>query len=98
MRIAEYKQIDTKTIEETITTVALDENGIPTGEEHEQIVTKEVPVMGMVYRDMTEEEVRAYEEEQANIPPIEPTQEDRIEAQVLYTALLTDTLLEEGEF
>lgn len=25
----------------------------------------------------------------------EPTQEDRIEAQVLYTALMTDTLLEE---
>ena len=27
--------------------------------------------------------------------PQEPTQEDRIEAQVLYTALMTDTLLEE---
>lgn len=26
--------------------------------------------------------------------PQEPTQEDRIEAQVLYTALMTDTLLE----
>lgn len=52
----------------------------------------------LIYRDMTEEEVRAYENGQANIPPIEPTQEDRIEAQVMFTALMTDTLLEEGDF
>ena len=41
---------------------------------------------------MTEEEVAEYQ----SIPniPQEPTQEDRIEAQVLYTALMTDTLLE----
>ena len=30
-----------------------------------------------------------------NVPPTLPTQEERIEAQVLYTALMTDTLLEE---
>ena len=46
----------------------------------------------VIYRDMTEEEVAEYQ----SIPniPQEPTQEDRIEAQVLYTALMTDTLLE----
>ena len=46
----------------------------------------------VTYRDMTEEEVAEYQ----SIPniPQEPTQEDRIEAQVLYTALMTDTLLE----
>ncbi len=46
-----------------------------------------------IYRDMTEEEVSEYQ----SMPdiPQEPTQEDRIEAQVLYTALMTDTLLEE---
>ena len=36
-------------------------------------------------------------EENIKIPEIlqEPTQEERLEAQVLYTALMTDTLLEE---
>ena len=44
-------------------------------------------------RDMTPEEEAEY---MKSIPetPQEPTQEDRIEAQVLYTALMTDTLLE----
>lgn len=46
-----------------------------------------------IYRDMTEEEVAEYMKLISNIPK-EPTQEDRIEAQVLYTALMTDTLLE----
>lgn len=47
--------------------------------------------------DMTDDEINEFrylELEQENIPQ-EPTQEDRIEAQVLYTALMTDTLLEE---
>lgn len=45
-------------------------------------------------RDMTPEEEAEY---MKSIPETsqEPTQEDRIEAQVLYTALMTDTLLEE---
>lgn len=97
MRIAEYKQIDTEVIENTILVDDTNEDGEVIGQ-HEEVVTKEVPVMGMVYRDMTEEEVAEYEKSLADIPPIEPTQEDRIEAQVLYTALMTDTLLEEGDF
>lgn len=48
MRIAEYKQIDTQIIRESI----LDDNGMETGEFTEKVV----PVMGMVYRDMTSEE------------------------------------------
>lgn len=46
-----------------------------------------------ITRDMTSEEAE-YMKSISNIPK-EPTQEDRIEAQVLYTALMTDTLLEE---
>lgn len=42
---------------------------------------------------MTAEEIAEYNNSIINIPQ-EPTQEDRIEAQVLYTALMTDTLLE----
>lgn len=96
MRIAEYKQIDTKTIKETITTYDTDENGEIIGQ-HEETVTKEIPIMGMVYRDMTAKEIAEIEKEKAEMPPIEPTFEDRIEAQVMFTALMTDTLLEEGE-
>lgn len=44
-------------------------------------------------RNMTEEEIRSMEQEENEMD--EPTQEDRIEAQVMYTALMTDTLLEE---
>ena len=31
------------------------------------------------------------------LPEEQPTQQDRIEAQAMYTALMTDTLLEESE-
>lgn len=101
MRIAEYKQIDTKVVTETIMVADLNEDGELTGTEHEEIVTKEVPVMGLVYRDSTPEEDaeaertrREMEEAEANR---EPTAEERIEAQVMYTALMTDTLLIEEE-
>ena len=94
MKIAEYKQIDTEIIEETVTVVDTDGNGEVIGE-HEETVTREVPIYGTVYRDMTEEEVAEYEKMIAELPQEEPTPEDRLEAQVLYTALMTDTLLEE---
>lgn len=95
MRIAEYEQIDTKTEEYTvIIPPEYDEEGNIIIEEHNEIRTREVPVMGMVYRDMTPEEEAEYNNSIQNVVQ-EPTQEDRIEAQVLYTALMTDTLLEE---
>lgn len=95
MRIAEYKQIDTKIEEYTvIIPPEYDEEGNVITEEHNEIRTCEVPVMGMVYRDMTPEEEAEYNNSIQNVTQ-EPTQEDRIEAQVLYTALMTDTLLSE---
>lgn len=94
MRIAEYKQTGERTEEYTATIHAeYDEEGNVISEEHEEIRTRTVPIMGMVYRDMTAEEIA--ELESMEIPQEEPTQEDRIEAQVIYTALMTDTLLEE---
>ena len=45
----------------------------------------------VVIREMTEEELAAVPKYEAT----EPTQLDRIEAQTMYTALMTDTLLEE---
>lgn len=100
MRIAEYKQIDTKVVTETVIIDDYDDYGEIIGQ-HEEIITKEVPVMGLVYRDSTPEEdaeaertQREMEEAEANR---EPTAEERMEAQVMYTALMTDTLLIEEE-
>lgn len=95
MRIAEYKKIGIKTEEYKIIVPAeYDEKGNITSIEHEETRTKEVPVMGLVYRDMTNDELNEFEKEKVELPQEEATQQDRIEAQVMYTALMTDTLLE----
>lgn len=86
-----------RTEEYTVTIPAeYDEEGNIITEEYEEIRTRTVPVMGMVYRDMTEEEIAEMQKQQEQIPEPEPTQLDRIEAQMMYTALMTDTLIEEG--
>lgn len=97
-KIAEYKQINTRTESYTVTVPPeYDEEGNLISEEHEETRTREVPVMGMVYRDMTSEEIAELEKIQTELPEEQPTQQDRIEAQVMYTALMTDTLLESEE-
>ena len=98
MKIAEYKQTGTRTEFYTVTIPAeYDNEGKLITEEHKEIRTREVPVMGMVYRDMTPEEITELEKIQTELPEEQPTQQDRIEAQVMYTALMTDTLLESEE-
>lgn len=44
-----------------------------------------------IYRNMTEEEEKAYKED--NTIENETTEFDKLEAQVTYTAMMTDTLL-----
>ena len=44
--------------------------------------------------EMTQEEIAELTRQKAQLPDQEPTLEERMEAQVLYTALMTDTLLE----
>lgn len=79
MRIAEYKQVDTKTEEYIVTIPAeYDNEGKLITEEHEETRTREVPVMGMVYRDMTAEEIIEAEKLQAEMPKPEPTPEERL--------------------
>ena len=79
LKVAEYKQIDTKTEEYTVTIPAeYNDEGNITVEEHEEIRTREVPVMGMVYRDMTPEEISEAEKLQAEMPEPEPTPEERL--------------------
>lgn len=95
MRIAEYRQISTRTEHRAIHHDAEhDDDGNITAEAWDETVEVEVPVMGMVYRDATPEEIAEFEREQAEMPEPEPSPEERMEAQVLYTALMTDTLLE----
>lgn len=97
MRIAEYKQTGERTEEYTVTIPdEYDEEGNIVVEEHEEIRTRNVPIMGMVYRDATAEEIAEMQKQQEQIPTEEPSQLDRIEAQTMYTALMTDTLIEEG--
>lgn len=88
MRIAEYKQIGTR--EETRTRVVpatYDDEGNLLTEETTEEYTVEVPVMGMVYRDATPEEIEAMKQEE--IPDMPQSPEDRIAE--LESAL--DTLL-----
>lgn len=74
MRIAEYKQTGTCTEEYTVTIPAkYDDEGNIAVEEHEETRTREVPIMGMVYRDMTPEEIAEAEKLQAEMPEPEPT-------------------------
>lgn len=97
MKVNELVKIDERTEEYTVTIPAEhDDEGHIITEEHEEVRTRTVPVMGMVYRDMSEEEIAEMQKQQEQLPPEEPTQLDRIEAQAMYTALMTDTLIEEG--
>ena len=56
--------------------------------------TVNTPVMEARNVEMTSEEIAEFERQQAEMPEQEPSPEERLEAQVLYTALMTDTLLE----
>lgn len=86
MRIAEYKQIGTKTETRTrVVPATYDDEGNLLIEEMTEEYTVEVPVMGMVYRDATPEEI----EQQEEIPDMPQSPEDRIAE--LESAL--DTLL-----
>ena len=81
MRIAEYKKIGTK--EETRTRVVpatYDDEGNFLTEETTEEYTVEIPVMGMVYRDATPEEIAESERQQAELPEQEPSQEERLDA------------------
>ena len=57
MRKAEYKQIEKIEEYEVYIPAEYDEEGNIVVEEHTEIRTRTVPIVEMVYRDMTEEEV-----------------------------------------
>lgn len=79
MKVAEYKRTGTRTESYTVTVPPeYDEEGNLISEEHEETRTREVPIMGMVYRDMTPEEIAEMEKLQKEMPEPEPTPEERL--------------------
>ena len=81
MRIAEYKQISTRTEQRVIHHDAIwDDNGNIIAGEWDETVEIQVPVMDLVPRDATPEEEAEFERQQAELPPPEPTPEERLDA------------------
>ena len=98
MRIAEYKQIDTKIVPEEIYHAAeYDADGNLAADAYTETVDVEVPVMGMVYRDATAEEIAEAEQMQAEMPKPEPTAEEQLADLAEYVNVLTEMLLGGGE-
>ena len=80
MRIAEYKQVSTRIEQQVVHHKAeYDEDGNIIAEAWDETVEVEAPVMGMVYRDATPEEISEFERQQAELPPPEPTPEERLD-------------------
>ena len=80
MRIAEYMQVTTRTEQRVIHHDAIwDDNGNIVANAWDETVEVQVPVMGMVYRDATPEEIAEFERQQAETPPPEPTPEERLD-------------------
>lgn len=80
MKTTEYKQTGIRTEVYKVTIPPeYDEEGKLITEEHEETRTREVPVMGMVYRDMTAEEIAEAERLQAEMPEPQPTEEERLD-------------------
>lgn len=80
MKTSEYKQTGTRTEEyKVIVPAEYDDEGNIISEEHEETRAREVPVMGMVYRDMTAEEIAEMEKIQAETPEPQPTAEERLD-------------------
>lgn len=100
LRIGEYKQIDTRYENLTVLVDDYNEQGEIIGQ-HAEIITKAVPVMGMVYRDATPEEIAERERMQREMDEAEegrePTAEERIHQLEEQNTMLLECLLEMSE-
>lgn len=80
MRIAEYKQVSTRTVQRVIHHDDVwDDNGNVVAHAWDETVEVQVPVMGTVYRDATPEEIAEMERAQAELPE---TEEDPTDARM----------------
>ena len=80
MRIAEYQQVSARTEQRVIHHAAeYAEDGSIVRDAWDETVDVQVPVMDMVYRDATPEEEAEFARQQAELPPPEPTPEERLD-------------------
>ena len=81
MRIAEYKQVSTRTEQRIVHHAAeYADDGSVTREAWDETVEVQVPVMDTVCRDATPEEEAEFERQREEMPPPEPTPEERLDA------------------
>ena len=81
MRIAEYKQISSRTEQRVIHHDDVwDDNGNIVARAWDETVEVQVPVMGMAYRDATPEEIAEFERQKAELSEPEPSPEERMDA------------------
>lgn len=81
MKFGVFKQISTRTEQRVIHHDAeYAEDGSIITEAWDEIVEVQLPVMDMVYRDATPEEEAEFEQQKAEMPPPEPTPEERLDA------------------
>ena len=81
MRINELVKVGERTEQRIVHHAAeYADDGSITKEAWDETVEVQVPVMGMVYRDATPEEIAEFERQQAELPPPEPTPEERLDA------------------
>lgn len=93
--IAEYKKISTRTEQRTTHHNAeYDDGGNIITEAWDETVEVQVPVMGMVYRDATPDEIAEFERQQAEMPEPEPTPEERLAELEAQNQMLTQCLME----
>lgn len=98
MRIAEYKQISTRVEQRTVHHDAeYDDAGNITADAYDETVDVEVPVMGLVYRDMTVEEIEEMNKQQEEMPASEKTDAEKITDLQEQNKMLTQCLMEMSE-
>lgn len=86
MKIGEYKKISEEIVENIVMVDDFDAEGNIIGQ-HEETVRKVIPVMGIVYREMTEEEV-AQAEADAEQAKADAEQREKAEANDLIQRLI----------
>lgn len=91
MKVAEYKKVDEQIITNTIIVDDYNEKGEVIGD-HEEAITKIVPIMGMVYREETEEERLAREETEANATKLMPSKEEHLMERIAELEAQVDAL------
>lgn len=80
MRIAEYKQVSSRTEQRVIHHDDVwDDNGNIIARAWDETVEVQVPVMGMAYRDATPEEIAEMERAQAEMPEPDMTTDERLD-------------------